>query len=301
MSDIFFRELGISAPLYHLGVSGGTAGAMVGEMLPKLEALMLSIQPDAVLVYGDTNTTLAGALAAAQTGIPLFHVEAGLRSGNMRTPEEVNRVITDRLSALLLCPTQRAVTNLEAEGIVHNVFHVGDVMYDVSISTGAVASRQSLVGFDGLRPGEYAVATLHRAENVEDASRLELLLAYLEEQARIVPIVMPLHPRTRRALGGRYPSAGVIFTEPLGYLDLQRLLAGASCVYTDSGGLQKEAYFHRKPCVTLRDATEWTETIEAGWNRLWTQPEWLSPRWEIADYGEGRASEAIVCAIEEFF
>jgi UDP-GlcNAc3NAcA epimerase len=294
MSDVFFEELGIPAPAYNLEVNSLGHGAMTGRMLEKIEAALLETAPDMVMVYGDTNSTIAGALAAAKLHIPVAHVEAGLRSFNRRMPEEVNRVLTDHVSALLLCPTRTAVENLAREGIVEGVHAVGDVMYDTTLDAVARArGRSRILDRLALTPKSYAVATLHRAENTDDPQRFEKVLAFLEARARQTPIVMPTHPRTRKLMTatGRAP-AGVTLIDPLGYLDMAWLLHNAAAAYTDSGGLQKEAYFHRVPCVTLRDETEWVETVEAGWNRLWTQAERQddAPRRDIADYGTGQAS-----------
>lgn len=296
MSDIFFDELGIPAPKRHLGIGGGSHGAMTGKMLEALEAAMIEDKPDAVLVYGDTNSTLAGALAAAKLHIPVIHVEAGLRSFNRRMPEEINRVMADHLSALLLCPTQTGVDNLKAEGITRGVHAVGDVMHDATL----YAIEQSRAKSDvieklDLEGRDYAVCTLHRAENTDDPHRFARIIAFLEEQARERLVVFPVHPRTRKVMAERGISPkGVKRVDPMGYFDLHRLLIDCSLVLTDSGGLQKEAYFHRKPCITLRNETEWVETIDAGWNRLWTEVNWKVPRSEISDYGHGFAANSII-------
>ncbi len=294
MSDVFFEELDIARPAYHLEINGLSHGAMTGRMLEEIERLLISEKPDCVLVYGDTNSTLAGALAAAKLDIPVAHVEAGLRSFNRKMPEEINRVMTDHLSAHLYCPTKTAVQNLAAEGVTTGVHLVGDVMYDVTISMLQRAeARSSVLDRLGLEPGQYDVATIHRAENTDDPERLQRVMAYLQSAARERPIVMPLHPRTAKKLQEARDFPGITIIEPLGYLDMTLLVSRSAIVLTDSGGLQKEAYFHRVPCVTLRDETEWVETIEAGWNRLWTQ-ESYAPRSEIADYGEGAAAIEVV-------
>lgn len=300
MSDIFFDELDIPKPAYNLEVNSLGHGAMTGRMLEKLEEAMLAEKPDLVLIYGDTNSTIAGALAAAKLNIPVAHVEAGLRSFNRRMPEEINRVVADHVSALLFCPTRAAVANLGAEGITKGVHAVGDVMYDTTLAAVKRAQgRSTIIEALGLTPGGYAVATVHRAENTDDPARLAKVIAWLEAAARETPIVMPVHPRTRKLLAscGVVP-AGLTLIDPVGYLDMARLLSRAAAVFTDSGGLQKEAYFHRVPCVTLRDETEWVETIEAGWNRLWTS-EGYAPRRDIADYGGGDASEKIAKLIAD--
>jgi UDP-GlcNAc3NAcA epimerase len=296
MSAVFFQELGIADPWLHLGISGGGHGEMTGRMLIALEAAMRGERPAAVLIYGDTNSTLAGALAAAKLNIPIIHVEAGLRSFNRRMPEEINRVLADHVSSLLLCPTRTAVENLRREGLSRGVHAVGDVMYDaMRHATAAARERSGLVGELGLGGGPFALCTLHRAETTHDPETFARAFAFVEAEAERQPVVFPVHPRTRKMLeaAGRSPK-GVRQIEPVGYLDMHALLAACSLVLTDSGGLQKEAYFHRKPCITLRDETEWVETIEAGWNRLWTSPDWKTPRRDIADYGDGHAAERCV-------
>jgi UDP-GlcNAc3NAcA epimerase len=297
MSDVFFDELDIPRPAHELDVHSLSHGAMTGRMLEKLEVVMLAERPDMALVYGDTNSTLAGALAAAKLHIPVAHVEAGLRSFNKAMPEEQNRIVADHLSTLRLCPTLVSVSNLSREGIAEGVVHVGDVMYDTTLfAAGRAKARSRILETLGLAPRSYAVATVHRAENTDDPARLARVFDWLSAAARSQPVVLPLHPRTRAALGARPAPEGVRFVAPLGYLDMTRLVSQAAAVFTDSGGLQKEAYFHRVPCVTLREETEWVETIEAGWNRLWTV-ESYAPRVDIADYGAGHAAEAIATAI----
>jgi UDP-GlcNAc3NAcA epimerase len=294
MSDVFFEELELPAPAHNLGINSLGHGAMTGRMLERLEAVMQAERPDMVVVYGDTNSTMAAALAAAKLHIPVAHVEAGLRSFNRRMPEEINRVVTDHVSTLLFCPTATAVRHLAAEGITRGVHAVGDVMFDVTLKVTEVAERRSrIIETLGLAPRGYAVSTIHRAENTDDRGRLEALLGWLEQMGRRTPVVMPVHPRTRQQLARwDLKPANVRLIDPLGYLDMARLVHHAAAVFTDSGGLQKEAYFHRVPCVTLRDETEWVETVEAGWNRLWAVPDYM-PRREIADYGDGQAADAI--------
>ncbi len=302
MSAIFFQELQIPEPAYHLGVSGGGHGAMTGRMLERIEEVLLADRPDAVLVYGDTNSTLAGALAAAKLHIPVLHVEAGLRSFRRTMPEEVNRVMTDHLATLLFCPTQAAIAHLRQEGITKGVLMVGDVMHDASLMAAAVPSGEAILGRLTLTAGSYAVATVHRAENTDDPGQLAAVIDYLRVQAKNHPVVLPLHPRTRAACE-RFGLGleGLTIIAPVGYLEMTHLIRNASLVLTDSGGLQKEAYFHRVPCVTLRDETEWTETVSAGWNRLWKGPDFVSPRQEIADYGDGRAADRIAEAVAAYF
>jgi UDP-GlcNAc3NAcA epimerase len=299
MSDVFFDELDIAKPAHKLDVNSLSHGAMTGRMLEKLEQVMLAERPALVLIYGDTNSTVAGALAAAKLHIPIAHVEAGLRSFNRRMPEEINRVIADHLSDLLFCPTTTAVENLATEGVVNGVHAVGDVMYDITLATAErAATRSTVLTTLGLAPNAYAVATVHRAENTDDEARFERIMAWLAAQAQAVPIVMPVHPRTRKLMAARgFAPAGVHLVDALGYLDMTWLLHHAAAIFTDSGGVQKEAYFHRVPCVTLREETEWVETIAAGWNRLWTTPQY-QPRTEIYDYGTGTAATAIVATIK---
>lgn len=303
LSDSFFRELDLPEPVENLGIHGGTHGEMTGRMLAALDAVIARHAPDLVIVYGDTNSTLAGALAAAKAGVPVAHVEAGLRVFDRTMPEETNRVVVDHLSRLLFAPTRAAVGHLAREGLVEGVFHVGDVMQDAVLAMAALPDRgegDGVVRRLGLTPGAYAVATLHRAATTDSAASLASAVGYLRQHAARLPVVLPLHPRTREA-AARFgvDLAGLRVVAPLGPIDMQRLLAGCALVLTDSGGLQKEAYFHRKPCVTLRDDTEWSETVEAGWNRLWTVNDYR-PRREIDDYGAGDAAERIVATIARF-
>lgn len=294
MSDIFFDELDIPRPAYNLDVNSLGHGAMTGRMLEKLESAILAEKPALVMVYGDTNSTVAGALAGAKLNIPVAHIEAGLRSFNRRMPEEINRVVTDHVSTLLFCPTRTAVKNLEAEGITKGVHAVGDVMFDTTIAAvQRSADRSRVLETLDLTPKAYAVATIHRAENTDDLERFDRVVSWLQKAAVGRPVIMPVHPRTRKLFQDRGISPrGLTLIDPLGYLDMAQLLHHAAAVFTDSGGLQKEAYFHGVPCVTLRDETEWVETVEAGWNRLWTDPE-PTERREITDYGDGHAARSI--------
>jgi UDP-GlcNAc3NAcA epimerase len=272
MSDVFFDEMQIPRPAFHLGIHGLGHGAMTGRMTEALEALFIQERPDMVLVYGDTNSTLAGALAAVKLHIPIAHVEAGLRSFNMRMPEEVNRILTDRVSNLLFCPTVTAVNNLHQEGFPFsnmNIIHTGDVMYDAALYYSARNDKPSAAR-EGMTAGSYALCTLHRAENTDDPQRLSSILNGLSavEKELGVPVLCPLHPRTRKKLADAGIQPGFRVIDPVGYFDMLDLLKHAKLVITDSGGLQKEAYFFEKPCVTLRDETEWTELISAGVNTL---------------------------------
>jgi UDP-GlcNAc3NAcA epimerase len=272
MSSVFFEELGIPQPRYNLEIAGGTHGAMTGRMLEAVESVLISEKPDWVLIYGDTNSTLAGALAAAKLHIPVAHVEAGLRSFNMRMPEEINRILSDRVSSLLFCPTAGAVENLKSEGLSRGVHNVGDVMYDIALFHGARAREQSVIlGTLKLETNRFALATCHRAENTDSREILAEILRALSGLAGNMPVVLPLHPRTRKQIEeyGLTPLlSGVTLVDPLPFLDMIALEQAARLILTDSGGVQKEAFFYGVPCVTLRNETEWTETVELGWNRL---------------------------------
>jgi UDP-N-acetylglucosamine 2-epimerase len=272
MSSVFFDELDIPAPEYHLGVGSGPHGAQTGQMLAEIERVLLSERPDWALVYGDTNSTLAGALAATKLHVPVAHVEAGLRSFNRRMPEEVNRVLTDHVASLLFCPSASAVAQLAAEGIHTGVHLVGDVMAEAFLAARARALRDSSVHERlNLRPDGYWVATVHRAENTDEPSRLQSILVALETLGtESVPVIFPVHPRTRRALDtlGVRSNAHVRLIDPLGYIDMAGLQAAARGILSDSGGVQKEAYWAGVPCTTLREETEWVETLESGWNAL---------------------------------
>ena len=270
MSETFFRSLHIPEPNYNLGIGSGSHGEQTGRMLVEIERVLRAEAPDVVLVYGDTNSTLAAALAAAKIHLRVAHVEAGLRSHNRLMPEEINRVVADHLSTLLFCPTQTAVDQLRAEGIRAGVHLVGDVMYDVALATAQDARQRDALQRFGLVPKEYLLCTVHRASNTDDARNLRGIVDALAASGR--PVLFPVHPRTRKVLeenGLLKAIAGnVRLTEPLDYLDFQVLLMQASKVLTDSGGVQKEAYFFGVPCLTLRDETEWIETVEDGWNVL---------------------------------
>jgi len=297
MSGVFFRELGLPKPAYQLDINGGPHGQMTGRMMEAIEAILMENRPDGVLVYGDTNSTLAGGLVAAKLHIPLIHVEAGLRSYNRMMPEEINRVLVDHISSVLLCPTSAAVENLKKEGINDGVHQVGDLMYDATLKLTPVAVKHSRILDElALEPKRYGVATLHRAENTDSPDALRNAIGFLVQLSEEIPLILPLHPRTRKALsdaeiavtGTRLKLIG-----PVGYFDMHVLLSNASIVATDSGGVQKEAYFHRVPCVTLRSETEWVETIDNGWNRLWHVDEYR-PRREIQEYGTGDTAQRIL-------
>ncbi len=268
MSAVFFRELGIPQPDVHLDAGGGSHAEQTARMLVGVEKVLEREQPDWTLIYGDTNSTLAGALAAAKLHVPVAHVEAGLRSFNRRMPEEVNRVLADHLSALLLCPSETAASNLAAEGIVEGVTIVGDVMADALLGAATQPRTSGALASMRRAPRSYILATIHRAENTDDSARLAGIVGAFADLQRT--ILLPLHPRTRNALAraGLTLPANVEACDPLGYLDMVGALRDADIVLTDSGGLQKEAYWLSVPCVTLRDETEWVETVEHGWNRL---------------------------------
>jgi len=268
---------------------------LAARVLTTMDATLRELAPDLLMVQGDTTTVFATSVAAFHLGIPVAHVEAGLRSFNRRMPEEINRVLTDHLSALLLCPTTTAVDNLAGEGIRSGVHNVGDVMFDATLHVRSLGLKRSrILEALGLVDGAYCVLTLHRAENTAEPDRLARLVDYVVRGAGRRPIVFPVHPRTRTVLQALAVAEDSLRTiEPVAYADMHRLLAGAATVFTDSGGLQKEAYFHRVPCVTLREETEWVETVAAGWNRLWSTPEY-APRREIAEYGQGDSAERIV-------
>jgi UDP-GlcNAc3NAcA epimerase len=271
MSDVFFSELEMVPPSYNLGISGGHHGDMTGRMLSAIEKVLLDERPDWVLVYGDTNSTLAGALAAAKIHVPVAHVEAGLRSFNMAMPEEINRKLTDHVSTLLLCPTETAVANLAKEGLHQRVHNVGDVMYDVALHMRDKAARLSTIRERlGLAERSYVLATCHREENTSDPQRFARIMKGIAEVARFLPVVFPLHPRTASMIGqdGRVALHGVAIIEPLGYLDMVALEQAARVILTDSGGVQKEAFFYGVPCVTMRDETEWVETVSLRRNVL---------------------------------
>ncbi|MBZ5681550.1 MAG: UDP-N-acetylglucosamine 2-epimerase (non-hydrolyzing) [Acidobacteriia bacterium] len=274
MSDVFFAELGIAKPAYNLGVGSGLHGAQTARMLEGIERILVAENPDWAVVYGDTNSTLAGALAAAKLHIPVAHVEAGLRSWNRQMPEELNRILTDHSATLLFAPTAAAVSNLCAEGINGTrVRLVGDVMYDaVLLFSELTEATSDVLQRLGLSSGGYVLATIHRAENTDSPARLQAILSGLLKVAHRLPVVLPLHPRTRHVVEQNHElnesGAELFLIDPVGYLDMLMLEKHARVIATDSGGVQKEAFFHRVPCVTLRDETEWVEIVELGCNRL---------------------------------
>lgn len=311
MSQVFFEELAIPTPSYHLSIGGMAHGAMTGRMLEAVESVLLKENPDVVLVYGDTNSTLAGALAAAKLHIRVAHVEAGLRSFNKAMPEEVNRILTDHISDFLFCPTQTSVNNLQVEGIRQGVRLIGDVMYDATLYYRELARNQFSLDQWGLKEKQYALCTLHRAENTDNHQRLKNILTALGEIASDIPIILPLHPRTRNAvheLGWNYLLKHLTIISPLSYLRMLRLEMSAQIILTDSGGVQKEAFFHQVPCITLRDETEWVETVHTGWNvlagadrakilRTWREN--TAPQNNTNIYGEGKAAINIVRTLNQ--
>lgn len=313
MSQIFFSEMGILRPTWQLHCGNHSHGAMTGQMLMDIEQILLENRPDYVVVYGDTNSTLAGALAAAKLHIPVVHIEAGLRSFNKEMPEEINRILTDHVATLLCCPTQTAVENLQKENITEGVHQVGDIMFDAALTFGQEAERHSsILQSLNLQPKTFLLCTVHRAENTDSRERLTSICRALMKIADGGDrIILPLHPRTKRFLemyeliGDLQRHPRICFTEPLGFLDMVMLEKSAKTILTDSGGVQKEAYFHRTPCITLREETEWIETITAGWNQLagyqtekilnclTTHPE----RKEIYEYGDGNTARKIVALL----
>jgi UDP-GlcNAc3NAcA epimerase len=273
MSGTFFEELRLPTPIRDLGIGSGSQGQQTGSMLVQIEAALEEEHPDYVIVYGDTNSTLAGALAAAKLHIPVAHVEAGLRSFNRRMPEEINRIVTDHVSDLLLTPTSTAKENLRREGVAEDsIYVVGDVMYDAALRFGEEAEQRSTKLADlGIAPGAYVLATVHRPENTDDPARLRVIVNALARfAASTMPVILPAHPRTAKALDALegVDLGSVRKIPPVGYLDMVMLEKHAALVATDSGGVQKEAFFYRVPCVTLRTETEWVELVELGWNRV---------------------------------
>ena len=310
MSQIFFEQMGIPKPVVNLKAGNGTHGEMTGKMLIGIEQAIIERKPDWVLVYGDTNSTLAGALAAAKLHVPVAHVEAGLRSFNRRMPEEINRVMTDHISSLLFCPTTSSIDNLVNEGITEGIHHVGDVMYDAALIFGKMAAHQSHILKDlAMSSKAYFLATVHRVENTDYPGRLKNILRAFE-QLRL-PVILPIHPRTRQKVAQLADLdvsllKNIRFIDPVSFLNMVQLEKNAVCILTDSGGVQKEAYYHGVPCVTLRDETEWIETVEMGWNQLVgaEQDKIISAvhcaksGGLISEYGYGQASDIIVDYME---
>jgi UDP-GlcNAc3NAcA epimerase len=314
MADIFFRQMEIPEPDYNLGVHSLSHGAMTGRMLEEIEKILLIEKPSALMVYGDTNSTLAGALAAVKLHIPVAHVEAGLRSFNLKMPEEINRILTDRISSFLFCPTEKAVENLKNEGFDHfpaQVFNSGDVMYDVALHYGKISPLKSRIIHDlKLADNPFILATLHRQENTDNPVRLSELCKALNALSQKSPIVLPLHPRTRKVLENSNIILSFDPIDPVGYFDMVELLKNCSFVLTDSGGVQKETFFFKKHCLVARDETEWTELVDLGYNfivgadkdkilegsQLVTR---LNKSFEETPYGNGDAALKIAGILKE--
>lgn len=323
MSDIFFKELGIPEPKYHLGVGSGMQGAQTAKMIEKIEEVLLKEKPDCVVIYGDTNSTLAGAIAGSKLHIPVFHIEAGLRSFNKLMPEEINRVLSDHISTILFCPTKTAIKNLENEGF-KNIFkngelielpfsdkisahisnpvviNVGDVMFDIIKEIEPTADKSNILKRLGIAEKRYAVMTMHRAENVDDFNRLTEFLKFVEK-IEVDKIIFPVHPRTRKILSKISLPQKIVTIDPLGYIDMVKLTKESQIVLTDSGGLQKEAFWLGVPCITLREETEWLETMELGWNVLYKNFKGLDyfTKQTAYPFGDGRAGERIASVISE--
>ncbi len=308
MSDIFFDEMKIPKPNYFLGIGGKSHGAMTGQMIEKIEEVILKEQPDWILVYGDTNSTLAGAIVASKLHIKLVHVEAGLRSFNMRMPEEVNRILTDRVSQILCCPTNTAIQNLKNEGYENfdcKIVKSGDVMQDGAIFYKNLAVKPSCKISD-----KYVLSTIHRAENTDNLNRLNSIVKSLNEVNKNRQVILPLHPRTKKILEKNNIKTNFTIIDPVGYLEMIWLIDNCDLVMTDSGGLQKEAFFFKKPCITLRDETEWVELIENRFNVLVGADKdkilhaynnyIFSDKFDINLYGGGKASKNIVVELLEF-
>jgi UDP-GlcNAc3NAcA epimerase len=308
MSDVFFQEMEIPHPNYNLNINDLGHGAMTGRMLEKIEGILNIEKPDCVVVYGDTNSTLAGALAASKLHIPIAHVEAGLRSFDMKMPEEINRILTDRISNILFCPTEVAISNLNKEGFQNfgiDIINVGDVMLDTLLYyKGKASAKSSVISKLGLTGNKFILATIHRAENTNDPGRLRSICEAINEIATQIPVLLPLHPRTKSYLHTSKIELNAIVTEPLGYFDMLSALSSCAMVMTDSGGLQKESYFCEKFCVTLRDQTEWVELVTAGANVLAGASKEnivksvmnnleTKVHFDTGLYGDGKASEKI--------
>ena len=315
MSDVFFSEMQIPFPDYNLRISGLNHGAMTGRMMEGIEKIVLKEKPNAMLVYGDTNSTLAGALVGSKLHIPVIHVEAGLRSFNMRMPEEINRILTDRISSLLLCPTEQAITNLKNEGFESfdvQIYHVGDVMEDAALLYSQTSGeRSNVISVNGLDSSEFSLLTCHRAENTNDAARMQSIIDGINEVAKVNRVVWPVHPRLAKKVKEYQLSEDILCIEPVGYFDMIELLKHCNLVLTDSGGLQKEAYFFNKFCLTIRDQTEWVELVDHGFNvlvgadstEILTQfKRYYRKRFDskVDLYGGGKASKKIALLIDEF-
>jgi UDP-GlcNAc3NAcA epimerase len=301
MSNIFFTELNIKKPSYNLNINGKDHGQMTGEMMIQLEVIMKKEAPDIVLVYGDTNSTLAGALTASKINIPIVHVEAGLRSFNKSMPEEINRILVDHMSSLLFCSTRESVKNLSIEGVSNGVYNVGDIMYDVTNSVLRYVNQERARD-KYLKAGlKLALCTIHRAENITNSIRLKDVVDYVRSYSDCYHIIFPSHPGTKAAIASMGISMDKItMIRPLSYLEIQELMSVCDLILTDSGGMQKEAYFHQVDCITLRNETEWVETVECGWNMLWTETR-RKPKCSIPEYGDGFSADKILEIIKSYF
>ena len=296
MSLSIFSELGVEMPDVSIPLKNRSHGGMTGELIMKLEEIFLEERPDFVNVYGDTNSTVAAALAAVKLHIPIIHIEAGLRSFNKEMPEEVNRIITDHTSAYLFCPTHDAVMNLKREGIQKNVYHVGDIMYDAIVAFQTLFKLPSGIKLDESK--QTAIVTLHRAETLESKESLNEAIQYCRRFHETHNLIFPIHPNTKNRIEQyEVSTTGLQIIPPIGYLEMQGLLSEANLVLTDSGGLQKEAYFHQCDCITLRGETEWRETLTSGWNSLWKQPHVTNKKVKIDEYGDGDCAAKILKAI----
>ncbi len=314
MSDVFFSEMGIPEPNYNLNIGSATHGKMTGELIIKIEEILINEKPDFVLVYGDTNSTIAGALAAAKLHIPIIHVEAGLRSFNKKMPEEINRILTDHLSKILFCPTKLSIRNLKNENIVKDVYLVGDIMYDAAIFYGNRNNNYNLIEELGLEKKKYILATIHRAENTDNKQKLKNIFNAFRKISLTEKIIIPMHPRLKKSMQeiGLYnvlcSIKNIINIDPIGYIDMIELEKNSKIIITDSGGIQKEAYFHGVPCITLRDETEWIETVENGWNQVVGTDEDriadaisnVKKGTKIDEYGDGTTAEKILNKILDY-
>jgi UDP-GlcNAc3NAcA epimerase len=313
MSEIFFKQLSMPTPKYNLNISNLSHGAMTGRMLERIENILIKESPEAVIVYGDTNSTLSGALASVKLHIPLIHIEAGLRAFDLQIPEEVNRVLVDKISSVLFCPTDQSVNNLTMEGIKENVFQVGDVMYDATLNFTKIASLSYSLKTRKLEESNYVLCTIHRAETTNDLEKLHSVCSAINMIAKEMKVIFPMHPRTQQAMqhikGYGNILSNVIVVEPLSFFEMLFLESKAFAIITDSGGVQKEAFFHKIPCITLRDRTEWEETVQLGWNEVvGTKESDIVSSWSTLSqrttrvatpYGTGNAAEKIVNFLEK--
>jgi len=314
MAEIFFRQMDIPEPKYNLGINSLSHGAMTGRMLEEIEKVLMIEKPSAVVVFGDTNSTLAGALAASKLHIPVAHIEAGLRSFNMKMPEEINRILTDRISSYLFCPTEVAITNLRAEGFENfgiNIVNSGDVMYDVALYSSRISGEKSTIIKNlELNKKPFVITTLHRQENTDDLSRLNAIISALNTLSAEYQIVLPVHPRTRKILESNNIKLNFEPIDPVGYFDMIELLKHCKMVITDSGGVQKEAFFFGKHCLVARDETEWTELVDLNYNFMVgadtekiietvKKVSKLTAKFDVNPYGDGNAAEKIALYLKE--